>query len=122
MVHYGSFFVFRQHHFVFCMRLRLPRFNYTTYPPFQAYAVEGWWLDNLLKGGKLSRQTYLTLAAQVPVGFAKRLGDCKAAERFLREEAVREAVRAAGPALAPTKLPMKVFPEVEAGPVCFGYF
>ena len=104
------------------MRLRLPRFNYTTYPPFRAYAVEGWWLDNLLKGGKLSRQTYLTLAAQVTVGFAKRVSDCKAAERFLREESVREAVRAAGQALAPTKLPMKVFPEVEAGPVCFGYF
>ena len=78
MVHYGSFFVFRQHHFAFCMRLWLPRFNYTTYPPFQAYAVEGWWLDKLVKGGKLSRQTYLTLAAQVTVGFAKRVSDCKA--------------------------------------------
>ena len=54
-------------------------------PPFQAYAVEGWWLDNLLKGGKLTRQTYLTT-----VGFQKRLGDCKAAERFLREEVVRD--------------------------------
>ncbi|CAL1172106.1 unnamed protein product [Cladocopium goreaui] len=60
-------------------------FHYTTYPPFQAYAVEGWWLDNLLKGGKLTRQTYLTT-----VGFQKRLGDCKAAERFLREEVVRD--------------------------------
>ena len=55
------------------------------------------------------------LAAQVTVGFQKRLGDCKAAERFLREESVREAVHAAGQALAPTRLPMKVFPEVEAG-------
>jgi len=110
---YGPIF-FPQRHFAECVRLWPPRFNYTTYPPFQAYAVEGWWLDNLLKGGKLTRQTYLTLAAQVTVGFQKRLGDCKAAERYLREEAVREAVRAAGQALAPTKLPMKVFPEVEA--------
>ena len=62
-----------------------PGLSYTTYPLFQAYAVEGWWLDNLLKGGKLTRQTYLTT-----VGFQKRLGDCKAAERFLREEVVRD--------------------------------
>ena len=84
-------------------------------PHLQAYAVEGWWLDNLLKGGKLTRHTYLTLAAQVTVGFQKRLGDCKAAKRILREESVQEAVHAAGQALAPTRLPMKVFPEVEAG-------
>ena len=38
-------------------------------PHLQAYAVVGWWLDNLLKGGKLNRHTYLTLAAQVTVGF-----------------------------------------------------
>ena len=62
--------------------------------------MQRWWLDNLLKGGKLSQQTYVTLAAQFIAGFAKRPGDCKAAERFLREEAVREAVRAAGQALA----------------------
>ena len=74
-----------QRHFAACVRLWPPRFHYTTYPPFQAYAVEGWWLDNLLKGGKLTRQTYLTT-----VGFQKRLGDCKAAERFLREEVVRD--------------------------------
>eukprot|EP00435_Cladocopium_sp_Y103_P001727 s4552_g1.t1 len=97
-----------------CVAAPSTRFNYTTYPPFQAYAVEGWWLDNLLKGGKLTRQTYLTLAAQVTVGFQKRLADCKAAERFLREGAVHEAVREAGQALAPTALPMRVFDEVEA--------
>ena len=86
---YGPIF-FPQRHFAECVRLWPPRFNYTTYPPFQAYAVEGWWLDNLLKGGKLTRQTYLTLVAQVTVGFQKRLGDCKATERFLREEVVRD--------------------------------
>ena len=65
--------------------LRLHKYGPPFFPPFQAYAVEGWWLDNLLKGGKLTRQTYLTT-----VGFQKRLGDCKAAERFLREEVVRD--------------------------------
>ena len=62
----------------------------------------------------LTRHACLTLAAQVTVGFQKRLGDCKAAERFLREEPLPEAVHVAGQALAPTRLPMKVFPEVEA--------
>ena len=91
-----------------------PGLSYTTYPLFQAYAVEGWWLDNFLKRGKLTRQTYLTLGRQVTVGFQKKLADCKAAERFLRDEAVHEAVSAAGQALAPTRLPMRVSPEVEA--------
>ena len=78
------------------MRLWSPGLNYTTYPLFQAYAVEGWWLHNFLKRGKLTRQTYLTLGRQVTVGFQKKLADCKAAERFLRDEAVHEAVSAAG--------------------------
>ena len=45
------------------------------------------------------------VAGQLPQG---------AAERFLRDEAVHEAVSAAGQALAPTRLPMRVSPEVEA--------
>ena len=28
------------------------RFNFTDFPPFEAYGVQGWWLDNLLKDGK----------------------------------------------------------------------
>ena len=71
------------------------RFNYTDFPPFQAYGVEGWWLDNLLKAGKLSRKTYLRLAAEVTVGFQKRLADCRAAERFLHEQALQDAIAAA---------------------------
>ena len=58
------------------------RFDFTNFRPFDAYGVEGWWLDNLLKSGKLSRQAYLSLAARVTVGFQKRLADVKAAERF----------------------------------------
>ncbi len=92
-----------------------PRFNYTNYPPFKAYGVEGWWLDNLLKCGKLSRKTYLQLAAQVTVGFQKRLADCKAAERYLHDEALREAVATDARALQAATLPMKQFAAVEAG-------
>ena len=58
------------------------------------------------------------LAALVTVVFQKRLGDSRAAERFLREEAVPEAVRAAGQALAPTKLLMRFSPK--ANLFCFG--
>ena len=90
------------------------RFNYTNYPPFKAYGVEGWWLDNLLKAGKLSRKAYLKLAAQVTVGFQKRLADCKAAERYLRDEALQDAVCAHAKALEPATLPMKSFPVIEA--------
>lgn len=75
------------------------RFNSTDFPPFKAYGVEGWWLDNLLKAGKLTRQTYLRVAAQVTVGFQKRLGDCKAAERYLHDQAIRDAVQAESKAL-----------------------
>ncbi|CAE7268044.1 dcsD [Symbiodinium sp. CCMP2456] len=90
------------------------RFNYTNYPPFKAYGVEGWWLDNLLKAGKLSRKAYLKLAAQVTVGFQKRLADCKAAERYLHDETLQDAIRAHAKALEPATLPMKSFPVIEA--------
>lgn len=90
------------------------RFNYTDFPPFQAYGVEGWWLDNLLKAGKLSRKTYLRLAAEVTVGFQKRLADCRAAERFLHEQALQDAIAADVLALEGATFPMKTFAEVEA--------
>ncbi|CAE7397060.1 unnamed protein product [Symbiodinium sp. CCMP2592] len=73
----------------------------------------GWWLDNLMKAGKLTRATYLHLAARVTVGFQKRLADCKAAERYLQEESLRSDVSAQQHALAPAMLPMKVYPQVE---------
>jgi len=72
-------------------------------------------LDNLLKAGKLTRQTYLRVAAQVTVGFQKRLGDCKAAERYLHDQAIRDAVQAESKALESAMLPMKTFGPVEAG-------
>ncbi|OLP89005.1 hypothetical protein AK812_SmicGene29587 [Symbiodinium microadriaticum] len=93
-------------------------FNSTDFPPFKAYGVEGWWLDNLLKAGKLTRQTYLRVAAQVTVGFQKRLGDCKAAERYLHDQAVRDAVQAESKALESAMLPMKTFGPVEEFVAC----
>lgn len=92
----------------------LLRFNYTTFAPFKAYGVEGWWLDNLLKAGKLSQRTYLSLAAQVTVGFQKRLADCRAAERFLQEGALRSAIAADAKALEGDMLPMRRFGQIEA--------
>jgi hypothetical protein len=59
--------------------------SWTNHAPFKRYGVEGWWLDNLLKAGKLSRNVYLSWAARVNVGFMKRLTDVRAAE--LRAEA-----------------------------------
>ena len=46
------------------------------------------------------------------MGFQRRLADIRAAERYLRERAVEEDVRAEAEALAIQMLPMKDFPEV----------
>ena len=89
------------------------RFSYSNFRPFQAYAVEGWWLDSLLKSGKLDRPTYLKLAARVTIGFQKRLADCRAAERYLHDQALRDAVQANARCLQDAILPMKTFPVVE---------
>ena len=40
-------------------------FSHTDYHPWQAYAVEAWWLDGWLKQGKLTWETYLSLCAKV---------------------------------------------------------
>ena len=95
------------------------RFDFTNFRPFDAYGVEGWWFDNLLKSGKLSRQAYLSLAARVTVGFQKRLADVKAAERFEKELALEDAIRAETQALEGSKWPMKTFPEIETFLSCF---
>ena len=85
----------------------------TACEPWCDYAVQGWWLDNLLKAGKLDRGTYLTLAAKVTVGFQKRLMDVRAAERFEQSAAVHGHVRTESVRLAERLAPMKAFPEVE---------
>ena len=96
----------------------LLRFNFTDFPPFEAYGVQGWWLDNLLKDGKLERSVYLRYAAKVTVGFQKRLADCRAAERLEHDLAIQAAIDAAAANLQPQLLPMKTFPEVEAFIAC----
>lgn len=69
----------------------------------------------MLKAGKLERHVYLRLAAQVTVGFQKRLADCRAAERFEHDLRVQEAVDAAASDLQQATLPMKTYDVVEAG-------
>ena len=86
----------------------------TNFPPFQAYAVEGWWLDALLKGGKLTRQVYLGLASRVCVGFQKRHADVLAAERYEREQAAELAVMEMQDALKTQMNGVKAFPVVSS--------
>jgi len=88
--------------------------SFANYLPFQDYGVEGWWLDNLLKQGKLTKKTYLDWAAKVTVGFQKRLTDTRAAERYEREAAVSKAMADANKELEKKVLPMKIFLQVEA--------
>ena len=52
-------------------------------------------------------------AARVGVGFQRRLGDVRAAEQYLKEQAIRDLVEEEQAALANSMLPMKSFPEVE---------
>ena len=75
--------------------------------------MEGWWLDNLWKAGKLSQPTDLHLAAPVMVGFQKRLSDCRAADRYLHEEALRSDLAKHSKALQPHVLPIKTYRAVE---------
>ena len=66
-----------------------------------------------MKQGKLHRDVYLKWAAQVAVGFQRRLGDVKAAERYEKELAAEEAASAAAAELTDSVLPLKPFPEVD---------
>ena len=87
-------------------------FEWTDFPPFEAYGVEPWWLDNWLKSGKLTRKTYLSLAARIGIGFQRRLADIRAAERYAREEAVHDYVEAETAGAARVLLDAKPFAEV----------
>ena len=87
--------------------------SWSDFLPFQDYGVEGWWLDNLLKQGKLHRDVYLKWAAQVGVGFQRRLGDMMAADRYEKERAAEEAACSAAADLADSVLPLRSFQEVD---------
>ena len=88
-------------------------FTWTDYTTFKDYAVEGWWLDNLLKQRKLTHDVYLGYAAQVGIGFQRRLTDVTAVRRYLKQQAMEKAVKAEAEALAAQTFPMKAFPEVD---------
>ena len=88
-------------------------FRWSDFPPFESYAVEGWWLDNLLKHEKLTRDVYLELAARVGVGFSRRFADARCAERFLREQSATLATSKEAERLSNTLAPVKTFVEVE---------
>jgi len=87
-------------------------FVWTNFPPFKAYGVEGWWLDNWLKQGKLTREAYLTWAARVTVGFQRRLTDVRAAERYEMELAAKELASEEARKVAPLRKTIVNFPEV----------
>ncbi|CAE8629146.1 unnamed protein product [Polarella glacialis] len=87
--------------------------QWSNFEPWKAYAVEGWWLDNMLKAGKLTRDTYLELAAKVNIGFQKRLMDVRASERYEKELAVHAAIAAEEAKLQAQLLPMNDFAEVD---------
>ena len=93
--------------------------TWTDFRPFKDYPVEAWWLDNLLKQGKLTHDVYLGYGARLGVGFQRRLADVAAAQRYLMQKAVEEAVKAAQAELGAITFPMKDFPEVEEFLGCF---
>jgi hypothetical protein len=86
---------------------------WSTFSPWQQYAVEGWWLDNLLKQNKLSRDVYLKYAARVGVGFQNHLQNIRAAERYERQAAVEAHVTAESQKLVTCIAPCKSFPVIE---------
>ena len=94
--------------------------SWANFLPFEDYGEEGWWLDNLLKQSKLTRDVYLKWAARVGVGFQRRLGDVKAAERYDKERAAENAAAAEAAVLESALLPVKSFPEVERFVASFG--
>ena len=87
--------------------------SWTNYYPFKHYAVEVWWLDNLLKAEKIDREVYLTYCARIGIGFARRLGDVRAAQRFEKELAMQAAATVAARSLQRNLRPVKQYEAVE---------
>ena len=87
-------------------------FTWTDYQPFKEYPVEGWLLDNLMKQEKLTHEVYLSYAARLCVGFQRRMTDVAAAQRYLKQQAIDNAVKTEAAALEAQTLPMKDYAEV----------
>ena len=94
-------------------------FNWTNYEPFSDYKVEAWWLDNLLKGEKIDHAVYLDYASRLGIGFQRRAGDVKAAERHSKEQAMLEHVHAGVVALSRAIKPVRTFAAIETFLSCF---
>ena len=107
-------------HFYVMVNKRGSLHAWSNFPPFEAYGVEGWWLDNLLKQGKLDRKEYLKLAARVTVGFQRRHADVQAAERFEQDLATTEAAQAEAAALSSSICRRKSFDVVDTFVAAFG--
>ena len=94
-------------------------FNWTNYEPFIDYKVEAWWLDNLLKGEKIDHAVYLSYASRLGIGFQRRAGDVRAAQRHDKEQAMLEHVHAGAVALSRAIKPVRTFAAIEAFLSCF---
>ena len=95
-------------------------YSWTNYAPFKDYGPESWWLDNWYKQGKLSNDVYLGEAARVGIGFQRRLGDIRAAERFLREAAVDAHIKSEQAALQEQMFLFHQYPEIDRFVALFG--
>ena len=93
--------------------------NWTNYEPFADYKVEAWWLDNLLKHEKIDRGVYLSYASRVGIGFQRRSGDVRGAERHDKEQAMLAHVESEAAVLTRAVKPVKFFAQVEAFLQCF---
>lgn len=109
----------RHGHFYVVAEKKGTLFTWTNFEPFAAYQVEAWWVDNLFKQEKLTREVYLSYAKRLGVGFARRLADVRAVERYEKEQAMHDIVRQEQEDLAQHILPMKTFPVVEEFLACF---
>ena len=92
--------------------------NYTPYGEATCdtageYAVMGAWLDNLRAAQKIDDDLFLRYACEIRRGFAARLRDVQAAQRYEKEAAVRQAVATAQEQLAPMIKSRCQFAEVD---------
>ena len=102
----------RGHYYVFIKKIG-SLFEWTNFPPFQSYGPEAWWIDNWYKQGKLANNVYLDIAARIGVGFQRRLADLKAAERYMREAAVKEHIEREQSQLSREMMDFKQYVEVD---------
>ena len=77
------------------------------------YTILGAWLDNLRSAQKIDDDLFLKYACQIRKGFAARLRDVQAAQRYEKEAAIRDAVATAQAQLAPMVRDRCDFDEID---------